>query len=124
VIVGVGLDLVEIRRVRRILDRQGDAFADRILCDDEGRERLANHDGPAHLAGLFAAKEAVMKAMGTGMAGASFREIRIRHRDSGQPTVELRGQTLQRATAMGIDSWQVSISHSRTTAAAVAIALR
>ena len=122
-IVGVGLDIVEIKRVARILERQGDAFPDRILTEDESRDRLGNHDGPAHLAGLFAAKEAVMKAMGTGMAGASFREIRIRHLDSGQPTVELRGDTRQRAESMGIGSWHVSITHSRKTAAAVAIAM-
>jgi len=123
VIVGVGLDLVEIQRVKRILDRQGDAFIDRILSDEESRDRIPNHDGPAHLAGLFAAKEAVMKAMGTGMAGASFREIRIRHQDSGQPFVELLGETRRRAESMGIGAWQLSITHTRQTAAAVAIAL-
>ena len=123
-IIGLGLDLVEIRRIASVLERQGEAFLDRILAPDEsGRERVANHDGPAHIAGLFAAKEAVMKALGTGMAGASFREIAIRHHDSGQPRVELTGDTLAKATSMGIGGWLLSITHSRATAAAVAIAL-
>jgi len=123
VIVGVGLDLVEIQRVTSVLARQGGAFLDRILGDGEDRERTDRRDAPTHVAGLFAAKEAVMKALGTGMAGASFREIRILHRPSGQPYVELSGATRERARSMGIEGWELSITHSKKTAAAVAIAL-
>ena len=71
-----------------------------------------------------AIKEAVMKAMGTGMAGAAFAEIVVRHHDSGQPFVELVGETAARAAALGIESWSLTITHSRSTAAAVAIAER
>lgn len=122
-IVGVGIDLVEIERVRSLLERQGAKFVDRILADDEGKERLGKTDGPAHVAGLFAAKEAVMKALGTGMAGAAFKEIRIRHTDRGQPLVELSGEAATRAQGLGIAEWRLSITHTRTTAAAVAIAV-
>ncbi|MEM8883549.1 MAG: holo-ACP synthase [Planctomycetota bacterium] len=122
-IVGVGLDLVEIERMAEILDRSGERFVDRVLHPQEDRSRLARKEGPTHLAGLFAAKEAVMKALGTGMAGANFADIRIGHRDSGQPYVDLHGTAAEKAAALGIRAWQLSISHSKSTAAAVAIAL-
>ena len=122
-IAGVGLDLVEIDRLRALLERQGDAFLDRILHPEANRDRIGKADGAAHLAGLFAAKEAVMKALGTGMAGAAFSEIRVRHTDGGQPYLELNGDADARAKAMGITAWHLSITHSKTTAAAVAIAL-
>jgi len=123
-IAGVGLDLVEIERVADILAKSGDRFVDRVLHPDEDRARLASREGPAHFAGLFAAKEAVMKALGTGMAGANFADIRIRHHESGQPWVELSGKAAERADSMGIAGWHLSITHSKTTAAAVAIAIR
>jgi holo-[acyl-carrier protein] synthase len=124
VIAGIGLDLVEIDRVAGILERSGDRFVDRVLHPQEGRTRIATREGPTHLAGLFAAKEAVMKALGTGMAGANFSDIRIRHHDSGQPWVELEGSAAARAAALGVSSWQLSITHTKSAAAAVAIALR
>ncbi|MHC4971588.1 MAG: holo-ACP synthase [Planctomycetota bacterium] len=123
-IAGVGLDLVEIERIEGLLERHGDAFAKRILHPDEDATRLAHRDGPAHLAGLFAAKEAVMKALGTGMTGAGFTEIGILRRPAGRPYVVLRGGALARATELGIEEWHVSITHSKTSAAAVAVALR
>jgi holo-[acyl-carrier protein] synthase len=123
VIAGVGIDLVEIDRVAAMLERHGEAFAKRILHPDDDRSRLERADGATHLAGIFAAKEAVMKALGTGMAGAAFTEIRIRHHDGGQPYVTLTGATRERAEKAGVKAWHVSITHSKTSAAAVAIAL-
>jgi len=123
VIVGVGLDLVEIERVAGILEKSGDRFIDRVLHPEENRARIATREGPTHFAGLFAAKEAVMKALGTGMAGANFADIRIRHHDSGQPWVELSGKAAEKAASLGIGGWHLSITHSKSTAAAVAIAL-
>jgi len=124
VIAGIGLDLVEIERIRDILDRTGERFIDRVLHPEEDRTRLQTREGPTHLAGLFAAKEAVMKALGTGMAGANFADIRVRHHDSGQPWIELSGTAAERAASMSVSDWHLSITHSKTTAAAVAIALR
>jgi holo-[acyl-carrier protein] synthase len=118
-IAGVGLDLVEIERVASILARHGKEFLARVLHPDEDRTRL----DPVHVAGLFAAKEAVMKALGTGMAGAAFAEIRIAHTDGGQPYVVLHGRAASRAEELGVTAWQLSITHSRSTAAAVAIAI-
>jgi len=123
VIRGVGLDLVEIERVADLMARHGEAFSKRILHPEENASRLARRDGPTHLAGLFAAKEAVMKALGTGMAGAGFREIAVLHHATGQPRIRLDGGAAARAATLGIEAWHVSITHSRTTAAAVAIAI-
>jgi holo-[acyl-carrier protein] synthase len=123
VILGVGLDLVEIERVAQSLARHGMAFAERILHADEDAERVSADEGAAHLAGLFAAKEAVMKALGTGMAGAAFKDIAILNRPGGEPYVRLSGRALETASKRGIRDWRLSITHSRTMAAAVAIAL-
>ena len=123
-IVGVGFDLIEIDRVRGLIDKHGDGFLDRVMHGDESRARLNTPNGPTHLAGLFAAKEAVMKALGTGMAGAAFTEIAIRHTDGGQPYVELHGGAAERAKELEVESWHLSISHSKQTAGAVAIASR
>ncbi|MHC4134665.1 MAG: holo-ACP synthase [Planctomycetota bacterium] len=123
-IAGVGLDLVEIERIEGLLERHGDGFTRRILHPDEDATRLAHRDGPAHLAGLFAAKEAVMKALGTGMTGAGFTEIGILRQPAGRPYVVLRGGALARAEELGIEEWHISITHSKTSAAAMAVALR
>lgn len=122
-IAGLGLDLVEIARVAESLERHGEAFAERILHPDEDRGRVATAEGATHLAGLFAAKEAVMKALGTGMAGAAFKEIAILNRPGGEPYVRLMGRALETAGRRGVRDWHISITHSRTMAAAVAIAL-
>ena len=126
-------DLVTTDAVRIYLRSESGRVTDiRVLspeCPVESRYeihdrgRLDKADGPAHLAGIFAAKEAVMKALGTGMAGAAFSEIRILHRDGGQPYATLTGDTAARAEKMGITAWHVSITHSKTNAAAVAVAL-
>jgi len=123
VIAGLGLDLVEIDRVKESLERHGMAFATRILHPDEDASRVNTGDGAAHLAGLFAAKEAVMKALGTGMAGAAFKEIAILNRPGGEPYVRLSGRALETAQKRSVRDWMISITHSRTMAAAVAIAL-
>lgn len=120
---GVGIDVVEIKRVRRLLARHGEAFLDRILAPGEDRTRAIGAEGPAHVAGVFAAKEAVMKALGTGMAGAAFREIAVVRASSGQPGVALFGRALDAARRLGAARWHLSITHARSVAAAVAIAV-
>ena len=122
-IAGLGLDLVEIDRMKDALERHGAAFAERILHPDEDAARIATGEGASHLAGLFAAKEAVMKALGTGMAGAAFKEIAILNRAGGEPYVRLSGKAQETASKRGIRDWRISITHSRTMAAAVAIAI-
>ncbi len=124
VIVGSGIDVVEIARIERALDRHGERFCQRVFTPREIRTCAARGRSAIQFALRFAAKEAVMKALGTGMAGAGFTEIRIYHHDGGQPYVVLGGSAQVRAEELGIASWHVSITHSKTTAGAVAIAMR
>ena len=123
-IAGIGIDLVEIERVAAVLERHGDAFLRRILHPSENVDRVARADGATHLAGLFSAKEAVMKALGTGMTGAAFKEIAILNHPSGQPYAVLHGRAKKNEEKLGVTGWRISITHSKRSAAAVAVALR
>ena len=123
-IAGVGVDVVEIGRVGEAIRRHGEPFLRRILHAREDLERARTAEGVSYVAGLFAAKEAVMKALGTGMAGAAFRDIAVLKTASGQPRVELDGSAATTARGLGVGDWHVSITHSRTLAVAVAIATR
>jgi holo-[acyl-carrier protein] synthase len=111
--IEVGLDLVEIDRIKRILERHGDRFLARVYTERE----IQDSDGRTEsLAARFAAKEAVMKALGTG--AMDFREIEV-YRDPGErPRVRLHGRARARAEALGTQGIAVSLTHSRTTAAA------
>jgi holo-[acyl-carrier protein] synthase len=123
VIRGVGLDLVEIDRVAESLKRHGQAFAERILHPDEDAERVRTAEGATHLAGLFAAKEAVMKALGVGLWKFAFRDVEVVRARSGAPSLALRGRAEELAGARGVRAWQLSLSHTDATAIAVAIAV-
>jgi holo-[acyl-carrier protein] synthase len=113
----VGIDVVEIERVRAALERHGRRFAERCFTPRE-RDYCDARPNPAqHYAGRFAAKEAVGKALGTGVH-FTWREIEIR--GPGKPRVVLSGETARRAQAIEADEIELSITHSRTLAAAVA----
>jgi holo-[acyl-carrier protein] synthase len=120
-IVGLGLDIVDLARMARLLERQGAAALDRICR--EGEARIS--DGPgrvAHVAGLFAAKEAAMKALGTGWAqGVGFHQIEVVRADSGAPGLRLHGEALARSRALGVERVHLSITHDARTAAAVVV---
>ena len=119
-ILGLGLDVVELDRIETALARFGSRFLDRILTP---AERAALPINPlARVAGLFAAKEATVKALGTGFAlGIGFGHLEILPDPLGRPVLSLHGPARERAAAMGVASWHLSITHSRTTAAAVAV---
>ncbi len=119
-ILGLGLDLVELPRIAASLERFGDRFLDRILTPAE-RASLPPH--PVNrVAGLFAAKEAASKALGTGFAqGITFQHLEILPDPLGRPTLTLHGPAQERAQTLGATSWHVSITHERTTAAAVVV---
>jgi holo-[acyl-carrier protein] synthase len=118
-IIGHGVDLVEVERIRAALDRHGDRFANRIFT--EGEQSQAGN-GPLRVqffAGRFAAKEAVMKALGTGWArGVSWTDIDVRRLPSGKPEIVLRGKCKEIADGLGIGRWEVSITHTGGHAAA------
>jgi len=117
---GLGIDVVELDRIEAALARFGERFLARILTP---AERAALPPIPlARSAGLFAAKEAAAKALGTGFAqGVTFHGLEILSDAAGRPALTLHGPALARAETLGATSWHVSISHSRDTAAAVVV---
>jgi len=119
-ILGLGLDVVELDRLEGALTRFGDRFLGRILTPAE-RAALPPVQ-LARVAGLFAAKEATVKALGTGFThGIGFSHLEILSDPLGRPLLTLYGPARERANAMGAVSWHVSITHGRATAAAVVI---
>ncbi len=119
---GVGVDIIEIPRLERAIERWGEPFLRRVFTDVE-RRRAGGRPGAAqHLAGRFAAKEAVMKALGTGWRGLAWREIEIDADPRGNPVVRLSGRAARAASARGIAGLAVSISHTRALATALAVA--
>lgn len=124
-IVGHGLDLVETARVAEMLERHGGRFLDRVYTAAEqdycrrGARRMVEH-----LAGRFAAKEAILKALGTGWSGGiAWTDAEVIRDASGRPDVRLHGQASRRAGQLSIVRWQLSLTHIAGIAAASAIAL-
>lgn len=120
-ILGVGLDLIELNRVRSALGRHGERFVERIADPLEIGSRSAAGQAQT-VAGLFAAKEAVLKALGTGWAeGLAFRQVVVERLASGAPRVRLEGEARRRADRMGVARIHLSITHDAGVAAAVAV---
>jgi holo-[acyl-carrier protein] synthase len=125
-IVGHGIDIIETARIKRSVEEHGERFLDRVYTPGE-REYCQRSKKRyfEHLAGRFAAKEAVLKVLGTGWRGGiAWTDIEIISRQSGQPHVVLSGECLRIANDLGIAHWHVSISHIETHATASAIGLR
>jgi holo-[acyl-carrier protein] synthase len=117
----VGIDLIAISRVRRVLERHNDRFLRRVYTPIEVafcRGRLPE------LAARFAAKEAVMKALGTGIRGVGWREIEILPDRRGKPLVYLYGRAKERADRIGLTALDVSLTHERDFAAAAVVGVR
>ncbi len=120
-ILGIGLDIVDRSRVQRLLERHGDAFLRRVFRAGEVRI-LGGPGKAAHVAGLFAAKEAAMKALGTGWsAGVGFLQIEVLRQVSGAPALTLHGAARHRAAALGVEDLWLSISHDGPSAVAVVV---
>lgn len=114
----VGIDIIEISRIQEAIDRWGERFLQRIYTEAE--LRLCQNK-PQSLAVRFAGKEAVMKTLGTGAKGISWREIEILAEPSGQPSVHLHGKAQNKALDLGLDNLAISLSHSREYAIAFVI---
>lgn len=121
---GIGIDLVEIQRIAEVLDRRGAAFAQRLFTENE-RAYCDGHPSPSrHYAARFAAKEAISKALGTGIGGqANWLDIEITHDERGAPKVILTGAAEQFAKQNQITEIKISISHTDAHAIANAIAI-
>ena len=114
----IGIDIIEIARIQRTIDRWGETFLHRVYTESElglCREK------PSSLASRFAGKEAVMKALGTGTKGISWREIEILAEPSGKPVVHLNGKAQERATDLGLDKLAISLSDSKQHAIAFVV---
>lgn len=114
-----GVDLVEIERISALISRQGDRFLQRFYTARE----LAQVEGNlASLAARFAAKEAVSKALGSGLGKVSPLHIEVLRDQAGAPELELHGEARQRAELLGLKNWALSLSHTGTHAIAMVVA--
>jgi holo-[acyl-carrier protein] synthase len=122
-IVGLGTDLVEVERFRLAMTRQGDRLLERLFSDEERAYAGRQKDPTKSLAARFGAKEAVMKAMGVGLWKFKLRDVEVAKARSGAPSVALYGRAAEMAAELGIVQWELSLTHTDTTALAVAIAI-
>ena len=119
---GIGNDLVEISRVSKSLERHGERFARRILAPSEFEKFLEAKQPDNFLAKRFAAKEAVSKALGTGIAqGISWHDIELAHADSGQPCVVLHRKAKLRLTELNAETALISLSDEAGLVSAFAV---
>ena len=123
-IVGTGIDIVRVGRIENSLSRWGERFAAKILNSDEFERFVGlGSDQAGYLARQFAAKEAVSKALGTGMgAGIHFSQIGIDRKPSGAPIVRLTGAAFDRSEYLNVLHWHVSISDEKDFVVASSIA--
>ena len=121
-ILGLGIDLVEIERIRGVYERHGERFLHRILRPDESAYCLAHKDPLPFIAGRFAAKEAIAKAFGTGISSQlGWLDMEVRHKESGAPYVVLHADGLSLLHQRGAQTVHLSLSHTAQHATAVAI---
>ncbi len=113
-----GIDLVEIDRFAQAVARHGERLLQRVFTPLE-REQCGGR--VASLAARFAAKEAVAKALGTGIGAVRWVDIEVVNDDQGAPHLRLHGEAARQAVALGIAAWAISLSHSRGCAAAVVV---
>ena len=124
-IIGIGTDIVEIERIRRMIERHGDHFVHRCFTAGEVEYARRHRDSAVRFAGRWAAKEAVVKVLGTGfIQGITFHDVEVVALHTGKPTVRLSGEAKQIAGEMTITEIQLTISHAREYATATAIGLR
>ncbi len=120
--IGIGVDLCEVDRMRTALERTPTLRA-RVFTDDEQAYCDRRHDPTERYAARFAAKEAVMKAMGVGIGACRWRDIEVAKAASGAPSVRLHGGARTLADERGIERWHLTLTHTHRMAEAIAVAL-
>lgn len=120
-LITVGVDIIEIARIERTLADFGERFLRRVFTE---RERARFQSRPSELAARFAAKEATSKALGTGIRGIRWREMEVLSNGRGKPVLILHGSAAERAELLGLVSFDVSLTHSRTDAMAFVVGMR
>ena len=122
-ILGIGTDIIECLRIAKMIERHGELFLTRVYTPQEIEYCTARKAATQHYAGRFAAKEAVLKALGTGWTrGIQWRDIEVRNEPGGRPTVAMRGGARDVVERLGITEMLISISHCRSHATAYALA--
>jgi holo-[acyl-carrier protein] synthase len=121
-IVGIGLDAVELDRFRRALERTP-RIRQRLFSEREQRYADRRVDPTERYAARFAAKEAVMKALGVGMFAFNYLDVEVIKAPSGQPSLRVVGKAAELAAARGVIRWELTITHTERTAQAIALAI-
>src|SRR6202022_1540862 len=119
--VSVGIDIIEVERVRKVYEHHGERFLKRVFTEMEVRQCRGK---ATRLAGRFAAKEATNKPLGTGIHGVSWREMEVVQLRSGRPTVRLHGNAKRRAELLGLSAFDVSIADLKEFSIAIAVAIQ
>lgn len=119
--IAVGIDVIEIDRIARVAADFGERFLHRVYTEQE-RSRYRTRIN--ELAGRFAAKEATSKVLGTGIRGIKWREMEILSNRRGKPVLVLHGSAAERAALLGFTDFSVSLTHSRTDAVAIVVAIQ
>lgn len=121
VILGIGVDAVDIERFRRSLERTP-SMHQRLFTDGELAYVAPKADPVPSLAARFASREAVMKAMGLGLGAFGFHDVWVDHLDSGEPLLNVTGRAAELASERGIVTWHLSITHTDQVAIAYVVA--
>lgn len=116
-----GVDIIEVERIDRAILRHGSRFFERFYTS---QELIDSRGHTPALAARFAAKEAVAKALGTGIGDIGWKEIEIINGPRREPVLRLHGDAAGRARALGLEAWAISMSHTHEHAVAVAMALQ
>jgi holo-[acyl-carrier protein] synthase len=121
--IGIGTDITECLRIARMIERHGELFINRVYTPEEVRYCQNRKQSTQHFTGRWAAKEAILKALGTGWRrGISWLDMEIRNDASGRPLVAVGGGVKEVVQELGVTRLLVSISHCHTHATAIAIA--
>ncbi len=120
---GIGTDIIECERIGRMVERHGEYFVRRIFTEREIKYCSDRKSRDQHFAGRWAAKEAVLKALGTGwIAGIAWTDVEVIHEPGGKPVIELHGGAAEIAAEKDITEILISISHCKSHATAFAVA--
>jgi len=121
-VIGVGIDLVDVERFRASLARTP-SMRTRMFTDGERAYAESAADPAERYAARFAAKEAVMKALGVGLGAFGFHDVEVLRHEGGRPALRVVGAAELLAVERGVQAWQVSLTHTATSAGAVVVAL-
>lgn len=122
-IIAIGVDLAEVSRVEALLASAGERFVERVFTSIERQYCDGKANRAERYAARFAAKEAVMKALGTGWSrGVRWRDIEVDHEAGGRPLVRLQGAAAEHARRLGIQRWSISLTHTHAHALAQVVA--